>query len=95
VKHFRQPTIFGSPKVIHIFKNPSSDFEKNVNKEWEKNIIEKLGLTKPDTCKNAQVIYRTLKSKLEDERTEAINAYLHHTWCIEQIIICNLIVIRI
>jgi len=42
-KHFRQPTIFGSPKVIHIFKNPSSDYEQIVNKEWDKNVIENLG----------------------------------------------------
>ena len=40
VKQFRQPTIFGSPKVTHIFKIPTSDYEKIVNKEWEKNIIE-------------------------------------------------------
>ena len=49
VKHFRQPTIFESPKITHIFKNPSADYEKNANKEWEKNIIENLGLTKQDT----------------------------------------------
>jgi len=49
-----------------------------VNKEWEKKIIENLGLTKQDTCKHAQIIYGTLKSKLEAEWTEAISAYLHH-----------------
>ena len=77
VKQFRQPTIFRSPKVTHFFKNSSSDFEIIVNKEWEKNIIENLGLTKQDTCKNAQVIYGTLKSKPEAERTKTISAYLH------------------
>jgi len=41
-----------------------------VNNEWEKNIVENLGLTKQDICKNAQIIYGTLKSKPEAERTE-------------------------
>ena len=78
VKHFRQPTISGSAKVTHIFKNQSSDYENIVSKEWEKNIIENLGLTKQGRCKDVLVIYGTLKSKPEAERTEAIGAYLHH-----------------
>jgi len=77
VKHFHQSTIFRSPKVTHIFKNPSSDYEQIVNKEW-KDIIENLGLTKQDTCKNAQGIYGTPRLKSEAERTEAISTYLHH-----------------
>jgi len=78
VKHFRQITIYGWPKVTHIFKNPSADYEKIANKEWEKNIIENLGLTKQDTRRNAQVIYGTVKLKPEAERTEAISVYLDH-----------------
>ena len=85
VNQFRQLTIFGSPNVTHILKNPSSDYETIDNKEWEKNIIKKFGLTKQDTCKNTQVIYGTLKSKPETERTEAISAYLHHKLNLKQL----------
>ena len=43
-----------------------------------KNVIENLGLTKQYACKDVQIIYGTLKSKLEAERTAAISVYLHH-----------------
>ena len=72
-KMLRQLTIFGSHKVTYILKNPSSEYEHVVNKEWEENIIENLGLNKNEICTKAQVIYGTLKSK-----PEAISEYLHH-----------------
>ena len=42
--------------MTYILKNPSSVYEKIVNKEWEKNIIENLRLNKNEICKKAQAI---------------------------------------
>jgi len=62
--HFCQPKIFGLTKVTHIFKNSSSDYEKIGSKEWEKIIIENLGLTKQDTHKNAMQLLSALIPQL-------------------------------
>ena len=57
--------------LTYFFKNPTSEYEKIVNKDWEKNIIENLGLNKNEICKKTQAINGTLKSK-----PEAISEYL-------------------
>ena len=51
ISMYRNNTIVVSPKVTYIFKNQPSKNEQIVKKEWEKNIIENLGLNNNDICK--------------------------------------------